>query len=116
MLHAATAARQTTRPQARARWHRVLAATLALALLAIGLAARHPVVHEHVHHDEAHHEDHACAITLAASGFCDTAAPAPQVEPGRACVDLSFPEPGSFSWVTPAWWLVPAHAPPTLAA
>ncbi len=105
-----------SRPPAREAWRCALASVLALALVAIGLAAHSPQAHEHVHHDDAHDADHACAITLAAAGYCDTSAPAPLVTHTTAAGTLSPPPSGSFAWTTPDYWLIPAQAPPARAS
>jgi len=99
------------RSRAFTPWRLVASLLAALGVLAIGLGAASPEVHEHVHHD-ADHPEHVCAITLATIGFCDTAAPLPELAPDASCLDLSLPHPGSFAWTPPAYWLIPAHAPP----
>lgn len=99
------------RSRAFAPWRLVAGLLAALGVLAIGLGAASLDVHEHVH-DDADHPEHVCAITLATIGFCDTAAPMPGIEPGSCSLDLSHSHPGSFAWTTPAYWLMPAHAPP----
>lgn len=94
----------------------MLAALLTtLGVLAIGLAARSPETHEHVHED-ASHPEHACAITLAATGYCDTSAPTPAIAP-ELCAPTPAPTaPESFAWTAPGFWLAPAQAPPAFAA
>ncbi|MBE2213831.1 MAG: hypothetical protein IAE82_08165 [Opitutaceae bacterium] len=110
-----TTARLARRSRAFAPW-RVLAGLLtALGVLAIGLAARSPETHEHVHGDAAHPE-HVCAITLAATGFCDTAASAPEIAPGTRAPSLLAFSPKTFVWSAPDYWLTPALAPPVRAS
>lgn len=87
----------------------------ALGILAIGLGAVSPETHEHVHAD-ADHPEHACAITLAALGYCDTAAPAPAVLDTRAARRTAVHVPPTHAWSTPDFWLVPSHGPPPAAA
>jgi hypothetical protein len=53
---------------------RSCAAGLSLLVVALGALAVHPDFHEELHHD-AQHGDHACAITLMATGADPSAPP-----------------------------------------
>ncbi len=109
-LHAI--ARNTRQPRAFAPWRVLTGLLSAVGVLLIGLGAHSPESHEHVHPDAAHPE-HVCAITLAAAGYCDTAAPAPEVDPTSPAPALFLETPESFAWTAPEYWLIPAQAPPT---
>lgn len=99
----------------RAAWRAVLAGWVALAILGIGLAARSPQVHDHIHCDHAEDAAHVCAITLAAAGFCDTAASAPDLAPIGGAFAAIATRGASFAWAAPDYWLIPTHAPPAAA-
>jgi hypothetical protein len=115
MLSLRSIARPARRSRAFAPWRVLTGVLTAVGVLAIGLAARSPEAHEHVHHDAAH-AAHACAITLAAVGFCDTAAPAPEVARGAGAPPLFASSPETFVWSAPDYWLTPALAPPARAS
>lgn len=110
-----TSGRSARSHGACATW-RVLTTLLAAAgVLLIGFAARSPAAHEHVH-DDAAEPGHVCAITIAALGYCDTAAPEPQARP-HAQAPLPFVATcDSFAWTAPEHWLNPSLAPPNRAA
>jgi len=85
---------------------------LALSLLTIGLVAHSPQSHEHLHGEDCHEPSHACAVTLAAIGFVDTAATPPDLRAPEAPLNPLACEPVLFRWPTPTYWLIPTHAPP----
>ena len=92
-----------------------VAAILSAAVLAVGLLAASPRAHGEVHHDfDA--PDHACAITLAASGFCDTAAPLVLVVRSEVSLRSVAAAVSGFRWSAPEHWHAPAQAPPLVRA
>jgi hypothetical protein len=90
----------------------VLVCTLIAHLLAIAAFAASPQLHEWIHHD-AEHEDYECAITLFASGACDSAFSTPIVV-GIIGFELIEAHPTTCDYV-PSCYLAHAileHAPP----
>jgi hypothetical protein len=63
-------------------------------------------------HPDAGHADHACGVTLAQQGFCDTAA-APPIPAAPEFIPFILPaRPTSYEWSAPEYWHVPGQAPP----
>lgn len=79
---------------------------VALAILSVS-----PEAHELIHAD-ADHADHACAVTLAQQGFCDTAATPPVATVAEFVLVVLPAEPTSHVWSAPDYWHVPGQAPP----
>jgi len=88
-------------------WRGLAALCLSAALFGMVLLSASPGAHAALHPD-AHAPDHLCAVTLAAAGYCDTAAPlvprpvAPPViadqcplpqQPASPRADLRLPPP-----------------------
>lgn len=111
-MHAPTSTTFVPFRRALARsWDVAVAGLLAVAVLAIGLGAASPEMHEEVHCD-ADQPEHVCAITLAATGYCDTSAEPLAIADDRGTIEHLLPEPGSYAWNAPSFWLIPAQAPP----
>jgi hypothetical protein len=96
-------------PSRLVRTGAVVAAWLVLALT---ILAASPQAHALLHHD-ADHADHACGVTLAQQGFCDSAASAPLLIAPETVLTVLTPRPASHGWSVPDYWQPPGQAPPT---
>jgi len=92
----------------------LVASMLVVAVLLLGFLAASPDAHHKIH-DDAHAQSHVCAVTLAATGFCDTAPAMPAASPERQIVFEAPAAAVPFHWSTPCYWHPPAQTPPTAA-
>lgn len=100
--------------QARPRlpaFRRFVGVWLALSIFALGLLAVSPRAHAAVHPD-ADQRDHACAVTLAAQGFCDLAPALVAATAPTLVVERPASPASDQPWRAPDYWHVPAQAPP----
>jgi hypothetical protein len=99
---------QTRRPK---RTELFLTVLIAVAVFAMGLIAASPELHADIHHD-ATDANHVCAITLASTGYCDTAATLRHFARHDATFEKLNVGRTSVFCPVPDFWHLPANGPP----
>lgn len=90
-----------------------MAILVAGAVLTIGWFSASPELHTEVHHD-ATDTNHACAITLASTGFCDTSATLPHFARHAAEIGKAHTGQTRLYLKAPGYQHPPANGPPAL--